>query len=88
VELLSEGNTKREMIRKLKEYFLAGVRLVWFIHLVERTVMVYTAPDEATILTERQTLHGGEVLPGLALPVRQIFAGITPRSKRKTGRRH
>jgi Uma2 family endonuclease len=28
VEVLSEGNTSGEMARKLKEYFLAGVRLV------------------------------------------------------------
>src|SRR4051812_47884132 len=31
VEVLSEGNTKGEMQRKLREYLLAGVRLIWFI---------------------------------------------------------
>src|SRR5436190_1852374 len=31
VEVLSEGNTPAEMHRKLREYFLAGVRLVWMI---------------------------------------------------------
>jgi Uma2 family endonuclease len=87
VEVLSEGNTKREMARKLKEYFLAGVRLVWFVSMHERTVTVYTAPDQATVLTERQTLHGGDVLPGLALSLRQLFAGITPRIRRRTTKR-
>src|SRR5690606_19047662 len=31
VEVLSKGNTKREMERKLDDYFEAGVRLVWLI---------------------------------------------------------
>src|SRR5205807_773671 len=42
VEVLSEGNTQEEMERKLKEYFLAGVRLVWFVEPDARTVTVYT----------------------------------------------
>jgi Uma2 family endonuclease len=96
VEVLSEGNTPREMERKLKEYFLADVRLVWFVDPQKRTVRVFTSPDESRVLTEGQTLDGGAVLPGLELPLRQVFARLprakkggakkTPRPrKRKTG---
>jgi Uma2 family endonuclease len=74
VEVLSAGNTEKEMTRKLRDYFLSGVRLVWFVDPQARTMTVYTAPDRKTILTEDQTLSGGEVLPGLSLPVRQVFA--------------
>src|SRR5437763_850484 len=38
VEVLSEGNTEEEMERKLKEYFLAGARLVWLVDPDTRTV--------------------------------------------------
>jgi Uma2 family endonuclease len=31
IEVLSESNTKKEMARKLREYFDAGTRLVWYI---------------------------------------------------------
>ena len=31
VEVLSESNTPREMERKLKEYFVAGVTTVWYV---------------------------------------------------------
>src|SRR5206468_3137285 len=31
VEILSESNTKAEMDRKLREYFAAGARLVWYL---------------------------------------------------------
>jgi Uma2 family endonuclease len=73
VEVLSESNTKKEMAIKLQEYFAAGVRLVWYVEPEARTVRVYTAPDRSTLLTEEQTLDGGDVLPGFALPLRELF---------------
>ncbi len=76
VEVLSESNTRGEMARKLKEYFLAGVKLVWFVEPDDRTVRVFTAPDRSVTLTEADTLDGGDVLPGLALPVKQVFAKL------------
>jgi Uma2 family endonuclease len=62
------------MEQKLQEYFTAGVRLVWYVDPVLQEVHVYTAPDQREILTADHTLHGGEVLPGFTLPVRQLFA--------------
>jgi Uma2 family endonuclease len=73
IEVLSEGNTKREMERKLREYFAAGVRLVWYVEPKARAVRVYTAPDQETRLDESQTLDGGAVLPGFALPLGPFF---------------
>src|SRR5262249_38375957 len=64
VEVISKGNTRGEMARKLRDYFLAGERLVWFIRPRDRTATVYTAPDHPTKLTETQSLDGGDVLPG------------------------
>jgi Uma2 family endonuclease len=73
VEVLSAGNTKGEMERKRREYFLSGTRLVWLVDLQERCVRVYTSPDRSRLVKEDQTLNGGDVLPGLSLPVRQVF---------------
>jgi Uma2 family endonuclease len=82
VEVLSRGNTKREMQRKLKDYFFAGTKLVWYVDPETRTVEVYTAPDQMTRLTEIDTLTGDLVLPGFALSVAAVFArgGATPPS--------
>src|SRR5438552_3940416 len=44
VEVLSKSNTRREMERKLRDYFQAGVRLVWFIDPRTETARVYTTP--------------------------------------------
>ncbi|MFI5460122.1 MAG: Uma2 family endonuclease [Isosphaerales bacterium] len=79
VEVLSEGNTPREMDRKLKEYFDAGARLVWYIEPRDRTVTVYTAPDQFTVLDESATLNGGDLLPGFVLPLSELFARASRR---------
>jgi Uma2 family endonuclease len=77
VEILSASNTPREMTRKRREYFKAGVRLVWIIDLDVRTASVYTAADQQPlIISELQTLDGGEVLPGFTLPLRDLFAEL------------
>jgi Uma2 family endonuclease len=78
IEVLSRRNTPKEMQRKLKEYFLGGARQVWFVSPRQRTVEVYTAPDQSHTLSEDQSLEGGDVLPGLRLPLSEIFARVPP----------
>ena len=73
VEILSKANTKAEMERKLREYFEAGVRLVWLIDSKTRTAVVHTSPEASTKLDEGQSLDGGDVLPGFALPLAELF---------------
>lgn len=73
VGVLSVSNTDREMARKLDDYFTAGVRLVWYIDPRARTVEVNTPPDRFVSLGEGDTLDGGDVLPGFALPLRELF---------------
>jgi Uma2 family endonuclease len=74
VEVLGAGNTPGEMARKRQEYFAAGVRLVWLVDPETRTVEMYTDPDQSTVRHEADMLEGGAVLPGFALPLRELFA--------------
>lgn len=74
VEVLSPSNTAEEMRRKRREFFAGGTRLFWVVAPDERTVEVFTAPAESTLLTEADTLDGGEVLPGFQLSLREWFA--------------
>ncbi len=82
VEVLSASNTKREMERKLREYFEAGVRLVWYADPRTRTVEVHTPDGRSVRLGEGDTLDGGDVLPGFALPLRDWFARADRRGPR------
>ena len=76
VEILSEGNTVAEMDRKLRDYFKAGVRLVWYIEPKNRTARAYTAVHEWTDIGPNDSLRGGDVLPGFELPLAQLFACV------------
>jgi Uma2 family endonuclease len=83
VEVLSRKNTKAEIDRKLHEYFRSGTRLAWVVDPRKRNVRVYTAPDQSRLLTEDQSLDGGDVLPGLNLPLREVFAQLEEEPARK-----
>jgi Uma2 family endonuclease len=76
VEVISPSNTRREMERKLNDYFAAGVTLVWLVYLDPREVVVYTSPTKSATLRGDDLVDGGTVLPGFAVPVAQIFAEL------------
>lgn len=76
VEVLSRGNTSQEMQLKLREYFDAGVELVWIVDPLSRQVEVFTTRTRSTVLTETQTLTGGKVLPGFKLKLPTLFATL------------
>jgi Uma2 family endonuclease len=76
IEILSASNTPGEMRRKLREYFEAGVRLVWYIDPPSRTAIVYTAIDQCQTLAEEDELDGGDVLPGFRLPLGVLFGEL------------
>lgn len=81
VEVLSPSNTRQEMDRKLREYFEAGVRLVWYVEPAQRQVRVFTAVDQSEVVTADGILRGGDVLPGFELSIREWF----DRAERQSG---
>jgi Uma2 family endonuclease len=87
VEVLSPGNTTAEMSRKLREYFSAGVAIVWFVDPPARSVTVYVSPTRSKVVAIDGTLDGGKVLPGFQLPVAKIFARLKrTRKPKRNGR--
>jgi Uma2 family endonuclease len=80
VEVLSLGNTRPEMARKRREYFQAGVRLVWMIDPRRRTVAVFTAAESVSIAQEFDRIDGGDVLPGWKVDLEKLFAELDRRS--------
>ena len=81
VEVLSEGNTEGEMQRKLRDYFTANVRLVWYINPRTQTATAYTAPDKFVTVGRDQSLSGSEVLPGFELSLQYLFAKAGKQAK-------
>ena len=78
IEVISAGNTKAEIERKIGEYFLAGIEAVWIVDHFRRVVVVHTSLEDAVTLAETDTLDGGTVFPGLDLPLARIFEHVPP----------
>ncbi len=59
-----------------QDYLAAGVQVGWEVNPNTRTVEVFTAPDQSTVLHEAQILEGGIVLPGFTLPLQELFSEL------------
>lgn len=73
VEVLSDSNTREEMHEKLRDDFQAGTRLVWYVDPLTKTAAVYTAVDRVTTIPSEGVLTGEPVLPGLSIPLKDVF---------------
>jgi Uma2 family endonuclease len=73
VEVLSPSNTASDIARTLAIDLAAGVGLVWVIDPASRSVAVST-PTGAAVLAEGDVRDSGDVLPGFAIPVADLFA--------------
>jgi Uma2 family endonuclease len=76
VEVLSVGNTYGEMSRKRREYFHAGVELLWMVDLRDRSVTIYRSSTDAVVFTEGAILSGDNVLPGWSVDTGKLFAKL------------
>jgi Uma2 family endonuclease len=73
VEVVSPSNGASDVADKVRDYFRAGVRLVWVVYPVQRQVHAYDSPMSVRILAEEGSLDGGEVIPGFVLPLATLF---------------
>jgi Uma2 family endonuclease len=83
VEILSRGNTKKEMRLKRIDYFRAGVRQVWEIQPKTQTAEIYTSPTKCRRIGPDGALDGGDILPGFTLPLSELFMQLERRAKRR-----
>jgi len=75
IEIQSPDDSLKQLREKARYYLANGSKLVCLILPEQRLVEVITA-DEESILTENDTLTGGDVLPEFQLPVTAIFPEV------------
>lgn len=73
VEVLSPSETARSSREKVDPYLEGGAQAAWVVDPLRRSVTVHLAGGEIEILSEDDTLDGGDVLPGFSVPVAEIF---------------
>lgn len=74
VEVLSPTDTVGEVEQKVGEWLDAGCKLVWVVSQKLRAVTIYRSRNDIEILTEKDSLSGGTVLPGFSYPIANLFA--------------
>lgn len=72
-EVLSPSDTLESIDTKVREYLTNGVRLVWIVDAVDRTVTIYRPGQEPVMVNIEGELTGDPDLPGLRIPAKSIF---------------
>ena len=73
VEVLSPNDVAVDLELKLDDYRSAGVPMVWVVVPDVRLVRVHPLGGPIVELRPGDTLAGGDVLPGFAVPVADLF---------------
>ena len=76
VEVVSPNDKAEDLERKVHDYLLAGVRLVWLVFPEARLGRVHRPDGSANLLTIEDAFDGESVLPGLRLPLLDLFSTI------------
>ena len=74
VEVVSPGDTKREVEDKVADWLRARTHVARTIYPATRSVTVYCSLEDVRALSEADTLAGDEVVPGFACKIRDLFA--------------
>jgi Uma2 family endonuclease len=73
IEIKSPDDSITKLRAKAAYYIANGTRLVWLVYPEQRIIEVYRPDADVQILIERDTLDGGDVLPGFTLAVKDVF---------------
>ena len=73
IEVVSPTDVVYSVQAKALEYLAAGVRMVWVIEPVAKTVTVYRSPNDIQVLTLNDTLTGDDVVEGFKCSVAELF---------------
>jgi Uma2 family endonuclease len=73
VEVLSPDNTRREMEKRLKDFFESGTRLAWIVSPKARRVEVFHSPAKGEWVGSEGFLDGEDLLPGFRHPIANLF---------------
>jgi Uma2 family endonuclease len=74
MEVVSRGDTPRDVAKKAQEWLEKGCPMVVLVNDRKRTVTVYRPGRSPRILQGEDVFDGEDVVPGFRLPLAEIFA--------------
>lgn len=81
VEVMSPSDSAERTSVKVSAYLSAEVPLLWLVNPLLQQVQAFQG-ERVTVVTRDGELAGGDVLPGLALPLAALFPAPARRQKR------
>jgi Uma2 family endonuclease len=72
-EVQSKSDARAEMLQRVEDYLVAGVRVVWVADPRTRTVTAYRRGQEPQVFHEADALVVEDIIPGFRLSVEEIF---------------
>lgn len=73
VEILSPSDSQEDVLEKVQLYLAAGVKLIWVVEPVFRTVLVYRPDAEPEMFNSTQEINAEPHLPGFRVRVEKLF---------------
>jgi len=73
IEFISETNVADNVLKKIDEYFEAGVSAVWVVYPGSSKVYVYDSPTQVRILRVGDDLDGGTLVPGFRISIAELL---------------
>ena len=77
VEVLSPGDSAREVKEKISQWFSFGAKQVWIVNPKDSSVTVYRSPSNTTTFSGSDYLEAQDLLQGFRVSLNRIF-GPTP----------
>lgn len=73
VEVVIPSDTYFYIEDKVADWLNTGTRMIIVVNADLQTAAVYRSPTDVVILTETDTLDGGDVVPGWRMAVSEVF---------------
>ncbi|MDA1051243.1 MAG: Uma2 family endonuclease [Planctomycetota bacterium] len=74
VDVMSPTDRINRVSIRISQLLRRGVPMVWVIDPEARDISIYTLGRDPILLTEKDTLVAEELLPGIRIPVKDLFA--------------
>lgn len=73
LEVVSPNDRRRDVLAKVGDWLEAGVQVVWVLWPEERRLTVFRSASDICVVESSDTLTCESLLPGFALPLRELF---------------
>ena len=70
---IESAERPKKLQQRIQDYLDAGTTLLWVIHSETNSATAYHTDGSARLLRESDALDGEDVLPGLKIPLRELF---------------